>query len=440
LRDRVPASADRQICVRSWHRSRIATREPSIEVDKDGAPLVLDPLLGALERASATYFDRVAVELRNRLHHEPKATRATLVAPEHGQGGGAQHLSCEIAHDDRCTVFDVRETPRSSTGFTFDPIPVGVKQAHDPKDPVAVPSLLGITSRDCSNRARDRQSRSAIETERTERQIYGELLEGGRLNSKSRKLSAESVRNAHAVLRRALNDAVRWGAVSRNVALLADPPRARQDGHEMRTWSADELRAFLDHISKDRLSALWTLPATTGMRRGEAVGLRWSDIDLESARAQVRQTRVVTEGKVVVSEPKTARGRRSVALDSTTVAALKEHRRRQLEDRLAAGSAWQDAGLVFTREDGTLIAPDSLTQAFERHVRNAKLPTIRLHDLRHTHASLALAAGIPAKVVSERLGHSSIVITLDLYSHVSPALEEDAAERVAALVFGHAPA
>jgi integrase len=266
--------------------------------------------------------------------------------------------------------------------------------------------------------------------------LYNDLLEGGRLNTADKRLSPKSVRNVHAVLRRALNDAVRWGLVPRNVALLADPPRARQDGHEMKTWSADELRGFLEHVSSDRLSALWTLLATTGMRRGEAVGLRWSDLDLENARAQVRQTLVVSEGKVIVSEPKTARGRRSVALDSTTVAALKEHRRRQVQERLAAGSGWQDTGLVFAREDGTLTAPDSVTQAFERHVKNAKLPTIRLHDLRHTHASLALSVGIPAKVVSERLGHSSIGITLDVYSHVSPALEEDAAERVAEIVFG----
>lgn len=267
---------------------------------------------------------------------------------------------------------------------------------------------------------------------------YAELLEGGKLNGKTKTLSPKSVHNAHAVIRHALNDAVRWGYVTRNVALSADPPKTKSAGATMKTWTAQEVRAFLDGMATDRLSALWVMLATTGMRRGEVAGLAWESLDLDAGRAQVKQTLVVVEGKVVASEPKTARGWRSVALDKTTIAALRDHRRRQLEERMAAGSGWADTGLVFTREDGSALHPDALTQGFERAVKRLRLPRIRLHDLRHTWASLALAAGIPAKVVSERLGHSSIAITLDIYSHVSPALEEDAADRVAALVFAPA--
>jgi len=139
---------------------------------------------------------------------------------------------------------------------------------------------------------------------------------------------------------------------------------------------------------------------------------------------------------VAESSPKTDKGRRSVALDPGTVAALRAHRTRQAQERLAMGPAWQTTGLVFTREDGTALHPEGLSATFERESRAAGLPRIRLHDLRHTHATLALQAGVHPKVVSERLGHASVSITLDTYSHAIPAMEADAAAAVAALVLG----
>jgi integrase len=235
-------------------------------------------------------------------------------------------------------------------------------------------------------------------------------------------------------IRRALRDAARWGLVARNVATLASPPRPRRA--EMRTWTAGELRAFLDHVAGDRLGALWMLAASTGMRRGELAGLRWADVDLERGRVAIRQTLVLAGRQVVRSEPKTNRGRRSVALDPRTVAQLRAWRAAQAAERLAWGAGWTSSGLVFTRDDGTPLHPEWLSDAFEWRVRTAGLPPIRLHDLRHTHASLGLAAGVPVKVMSERLGHTTSSFTADAYQHVTPQLEEAAAATVARLVFG----
>jgi integrase len=256
--------------------------------------------------------------------------------------------------------------------------------------------------------------------------LYADLLERG--------LSARTVLHVHATIRRALADATRWGLVPRNVALLASPPRPGRT--ELQVWTAADLRSFLAYVQGDRLYALWLLAASTGMRRGEVLGLQWPDVDLGRARVAVRRSLVTVGHQVVVSEPKTAKGRRSVALDPATVAGLKTWRKHQTAERLAWGPAWTDSGLVFTREDGRPLHPREVTRAFTRHVLAAELPMIRLHDLRHTHATLALAAGVHPKVVQERLGHANIAITLDTYSHAVPALEEEAARTVAALVFG----
>jgi integrase len=198
----------------------------------------------------------------------------------------------------------------------------------------------------------------------------------------------------------------------------------------------EELRAFLDQVRSDRLFAAWLLIVTTGMRRGELAGLRWIDVDLDAGRVSPRRPRVVVNYQVVVSEPKTAKGRRSLALDPATVAALRRHRTQQAQERLAAGSFWQDSGLVFAWPDGSPIHPQRFSSWFEQHARVAGLPRIRLHDVRHSYATAALAAGIPAKVVSERLGHANIAITMDTYSHVLPGLDAVAAGTVAQLILG----
>jgi integrase len=259
------------------------------------------------------------------------------------------------------------------------------------------------------------------------------LLSGGR---QATGLRPKTVRNIHGVLHKALADAERWGLVRRNVAALADPPSGKSS--VMKSWDAAQLRTFLTAVEGDRLHALWVLGASTGMRRSELLGLAWRNVDLGAQRLAVADTLVMVGRKPVLreSEAKSAAAHRTVALDSATVETLREHRRRQLEERMAAGPIWKDTGLVFTREDGSIVNPEWLTRAFKRHVSTAGLPWIGLHGLRHTHATMALKAGVPAKVVQERLGHSSVTITLDTYSHVLPNMQRDAAERIAELMFG----
>jgi integrase len=263
--------------------------------------------------------------------------------------------------------------------------------------------------------------------------FYRELLTKGRRNAAG-GLAPKTVYYIHSILHRALRDAVRWGYVVRNVADVADPPKAKTP--EMRVWSPAQLRAFLDHVRGDRLYAAWLLAATTGMRRGEILGLRWSDLDLDAGRVAVRRPRILVDYQVVVSEPKTAKGRRSLALDPVAVAALRAHRARQAEEKLAVGGRYRDSELVFTRPDGTAVHPERFSDWFRQRVRAAELPMIRLHDVRHSYATAALAAGVPAKVVSERLGHANIAITMDTYSHVLPGLDEQAAGQVARLILG----
>ena len=203
----------------------------------------------------------------------------------------------------------------------------------------------------------------------------------------------------------------------------------------MRTWTKEQLKAFLESVADERLSPLWHTIAMTGMRRGEAIGLRWSDVDLENGRLSVRRALIPINREVVVSEPKTIKGRRVIALDPGTVEVLKGQASRQLDEQKKWDEAWVETGLVFTLENGAALDPESVSRYWRQAVKKAMLPTIRLHDLRHTHATLALQAGVHPKVVSERLGHATVSITLDTYSHAIPAMQEEAAALIAGLVF-----
>jgi len=263
--------------------------------------------------------------------------------------------------------------------------------------------------------------------------LYSKLLTSGRAHGDG-GLAPNTVRNAHVVLSKALNDAVRWGLLPKNPAEFADPPRVPVNT-TMRIWSANEIREFLNSTATDRLHAAWVLAATTGMRRGEILGLRWDDIDLEGRKLSIRRALVTSDYELSFSPPKTARGRRVVNLDPDTVRVMRKHRVSQAAERLALGDIFQDQDLVFCREDGSPVHPDRLTKAFRSLVSAAGLPSIRLHDLRHSYATLALGAGVHPKVVSERLGHASIGITLDTYSHVLPSLQEEAADTVAGVIF-----
>lgn len=266
---------------------------------------------------------------------------------------------------------------------------------------------------------------------------YAELIEQGRYG---RPLSAKSVRNVHTALRRALGDAERLGVIARNAARMARPPTYHRP--EMQTWSAEDLGRFLQHAQNDRLHAAFVLLATTGMRRGEVMGLRWRDVNFDGGWLSVEQTLTTVDDRILIGPAKTPRSRRRIALDPATLATLRRHRVAQAEERLAAGELWvDDNDLVFRQEDGAPVHPDVLTRRFKRLAAEAGLPKLRgPHNLRHTWATLALQSGIHPKVVSDRLGHATIAITIDTYSHVVPSLDLDAANVVASRILGAAAA
>ncbi len=254
--------------------------------------------------------------------------------------------------------------------------------------------------------------------------LYNGLLDKG--------LSARTVRYVHSVLHSALDQAVAWGLLSRNPAKLVDLPRMQR--REIRVLSTDELGEFLKAASSDRYSVLWHLLATTGIRPGEALALQWRDVDGERIRIQRNLVRH-GDNRWTLKDPKTARGRRTVTVPATVVETLKQHRTEQLEERLRGGPDYEDHGLVFAASNGS---PLDWKVVVARHFRplakDVGFPKLRPYDLRHTHATLLLQAGVNVKVVSERLGHASAALTLDVYSHVLPDMQQGAAERMEALL------
>ena len=275
------------------------------------------------------------------------------------------------------------------------------------------------------------QQLSALELDK----LYGDLLDHGRRQGEG-GLSARTVRYLHTILSKALSDAERKGLVVRNVARLASPPSSSSaQAPEMTAWTPTQLRTFLAANQDHHHATLWHLAAMSGLRRGEACGLRWTDVDLDAGMLRVRRTLLASGQDVIEGEPKTRRSRRTVDLDASTVTMLRAHRREQLEQRMMMGAGFTDLNLVFAQPDGKPWHPGVITRAFDRRVRSMPdLPRIRFHDLRHGHASHLLAAGVNVKVVSERLGHSSVGFTLDVYAHVMPGQGAEAAAAAAALV------
>ena len=260
-------------------------------------------------------------------------------------------------------------------------------------------------------------------------------------------MSPATLRRVHATLRSALNAAVRARRIDRNPARFVDLPDYRRP--PVSPWSPAELGAFLDQAASHRLGVLFEVMALTGLRRGEALGLRWSDVDLTGMVITVRQQLVQVGSAMAFGPPKTASGEhRSVELDTIAAGALLGHRLAQEAERAGAGDAYTDLDLVFAREDGSPIPPEVATKTFRRLTDEVRFPDdadlpddqrrrlrrVRLHDLRHGQASLMLAAGVPLAVVSKRLGHSTITITSDTYSHLLEGVGRDAAQRAAALI------
>jgi integrase len=260
--------------------------------------------------------------------------------------------------------------------------------------------------------------------------LYTGLLTTGR--QKGGGLSPTTVRRVHVTIHRMLGDAMKWGAIQKNVADQASSPRASSP--KRAPWSPAETRAFIEETSESRLGPMWRLLAMTGLRRGEVLGLKWDDIDLNHSRLTVERARVMAAGKVVISSPKTKSASRSIGLDPQTVVALRTYKARQGRERLIAGDAWLGTDWVFTDELGRALHPTKVSKLFAEAAQATHLPKITLHDVRHGYATAALEAGVPIKAVSERLGHKSVAITADIYSHVRPEVDQAYAEHVAAMV------
>ncbi|HEU5349522.1 MAG TPA: site-specific integrase [Ktedonobacterales bacterium] len=248
--------------------------------------------------------------------------------------------------------------------------------------------------------------------------LYAERLASGR--------SPTTVRHIHAVLHVALEQAVRWNLVARNVADLVDAPRMRRT--EMLVLNAEQARAFLAVAQGDRLEALYVAALTTGMREGELLALRWRDVDLDAGHVQVRNTLQKLPGQPPVIAPaKTNYSHRKITLSTTALEALRAHRVRQNAERLAMGPVWEDWELVFCTTIGTPLSGKNLLERGLRPLlKRATLPPLRFHDLRHTCATLLLLQEVHPKIVSEMLGHSSVAITLQVYSHVLPDMQKQA--------------
>jgi integrase len=291
--------------------------------------------------------------------------------------------------------------------------------------------------------------------------LYTELAERGKRNGKCRTagvtcaqndcspdahdgLAPKSLGHVHAALRSILAEAVEDGLIPSNPAESKRARQARPRGGKMtakvtaeQCWSTEQARTFATATVDDRLGALWVLMLGTGLRRGEALALRWDDVDFGAGTLHVRRTMTTVRGQVVESgDGKTDAATRQIVLGDDLVDLLRRHHKRQAEQRLAAGPAWVDSDAIFVEVDGQAIHPNKASTTFSRSVSAAGLPAIGLHGLRHTHATMLLRAGVPIPAVAQRLGHANPSITLAVYAHALPDDDALAAEATARALFG----
>jgi integrase len=246
-------------------------------------------------------------------------------------------------------------------------------------------------------------------------------------------LSPQTIVNIRTVLRSALNQALKWGLVARNVAALVDPPRIPQP--KFHALETEDARQLLTTARGLRFEAIYVLALTLGMRRGEILGLSWPDVDLDNSVVRINQSLQRFDGHLQITEVKTKRSRRVIAMPESVLRVLKARRARQAQERLKAGLQWQDTGLVFTNPSGAPLEPITLHRDFKRLLTAGGLPTaVRFHDLRHSTASLLLAQGVHLRVIMELLGHSSISLTANTYAHVMPAAMREVADKMQTLL------
>jgi len=257
--------------------------------------------------------------------------------------------------------------------------------------------------------------------------VYSTMIDKG--------LSPKTVKNTHGVLRNALEQAVKWGKLNRNPAELVSLPR--QNKQEMKVLTPEQTINFLDAVVNSRWKALFSLLVTTGMRPSEALGLKWKDVELENERVTVNRTLTKVDGRWFLEEPKTSRSRRSIPIPSGVVIDLEEHKKEQAAEKLKAKEGeYTDHGFVFATKNGSPLDKNNIVNRyFKPLLLSADLPIIRLYDLRHTCATLLLSAGVNPKIVSERLGHASITLTMDTYSHVLPDMQKSATDILDTMLF-----
>ncbi len=247
-------------------------------------------------------------------------------------------------------------------------------------------------------------------------------------------LSPASVRHVHGLIRNMLGDAEREELLSRNPARAVKPPGARVV--ERQVLTVEDAQRLIQVIRGDRFEALWVCALTLGLRRGELLGLRWSDVDFAEGSVSVRQTVLRVDGHLIFSEPKTDRSRRTIPVPEPTKARLRAHRAIQAGDRLAAGQRWKDHGLVFATMIGTPLEPRNVDRHWHAVRARAGLGWVRLHDLRHACATFLLASGASPRTVMKTLGHSQISLTMNTYAHVLPEIERSAVDDAARRLFG----
>lgn len=245
-------------------------------------------------------------------------------------------------------------------------------------------------------------------------------------------LSTRSVRYIHSIMTRALKIAVQWEYLPRSIMEAVTPPALKQESPQ--PWDFDQVAKFFEVASQHRMWALWQMYITTGLRRGEMLGLKWSDVNLEEGYIQINRSLVVTSEGPTIQEPKTKKSRRTVAISESDVEVLREHRIQQLQELMASGNRNPD-DWVFLTEEGTHYSPMCINRLFYRLTKKAGLERITLHTLRHTHATLALDSGVSLKHLSDRLGHSGIQITGDIYGHVLPEGQRQVATALEAKLF-----
>ncbi len=253
--------------------------------------------------------------------------------------------------------------------------------------------------------------------------MLNRLLEDGGVHGES--LSTQTVHYVHSVLRRALNQALKWGSVTRNVAVLVDPPRVEK--HSISVLTPEQGQRLLTAAAGHRLEALYTVALLLGLREGEVLGLRWSDIDFTAHTLRVGQTVQRVSGRLLLAPPKTESSKRLLPLPMKVERALARHAERQEEERAAWGEGWNAAGLVFPSEVGTPIEPRNLVRHFKTLLQRADLPNIRFHDLRHGCATVLISQGVHPRIVMEIMGHSQISVTMNTYGHVLPETQREAA-------------